>query len=129
MSDSNPFDGTSAQTELKRAYMLIEYEAWDEAIDACDRAIDRADGDPLPLALKGSILSACGEFASAMKVLRPLTRDHSDFVLGHLFLVETLFLSGKIPQGKKALSRAKELDGASNHQEFIELLETCFVSG
>ncbi len=123
----DPFEGTSAQTELKRAYLLVEFEEWEHALAACDRAAERAPDHPMPMALKGSILAAAGEFKDAIKTLRRTSRAHSDHALTQLFLAEALFLDGKIPAGKRALDSARGTSDFDEHREMADLLSQTFV--
>lgn len=122
---SDPFHGTSAATELKRAYLLLDYEAFDEALEACARARDRAPGHPLPATLEGAIHGALGNFSTSIRILRRVTRAHPEFALAHVHLAESLLISGKVGPGRRALKEARECDDDAEHAEFIELLEAC----
>lgn len=125
--EPDPFEGTSAKTELQRAYLLLEYEEWDHALAACERAAERAPAHPMPDALKGSILAARGDFTDAIRTLRRASRAHPDHALTQIFLAESLLLDGKLPAGRKALQAARECPDFEEYREMANLLSSALL--
>lgn len=118
---------TNAQTHLKQAYLHLDFGEWDEALEACELAAEGAGDHFLPETLKGAILSARGDFKEAIKLLRSVSKRHSDCALPQIYLAEALFLSGASPQGKRQLEQAFSRPDASEYQEMLTLLESAFI--
>lgn len=93
----------SGQKELKRAFVLTSYGQFEEAIRACERAEEILGEDPLPGAIRGSILSASGRPKAAIRELMSVCRRHRDAILPALYLAEACFLAGRGRRGWKIL--------------------------
>ena len=88
---------------LQRAFVLISFARFQEAIACCDEAEPLA-ADPLFVrALKGSILTASGRPLQAMRLLLPQHRTRPDHIPTTLHLAEACFLAGRPRRGWKIL--------------------------
>lgn len=118
---------STAQHELKRAYLFLDLAEWDEALNACEQAAEADKDHYLPLTLKGAIMCAQGNFKEAIKVLRSVTLNHRERALPQIYLAEALFLSGSIPQGIRQLEQARLKPDADQHEELLQLLKRAFI--
>ncbi len=118
---------TTAQYQLKRAYLFLDLAEWDEALTACELAAEAAKDHYLPPTLKGAILSAQGNFKEAIKLLRSVSLKHREHALPQIYLAEALFLSGSIPQGIRQWEQARLKPDADQHEELLQLLRCAFI--
>jgi predicted Zn-dependent protease len=101
---------TNAKTELKRAYLMIEWGRLDDALAACEDAAKAAPGHPLPYALAGSFLSAFGRHGDALKQLRKALRVAPDDPFANLCFAETSLMLGRTGPARRALDRLRNGD-------------------
>lgn len=118
---------TLAQHQLKCAYLFLDQEAWEDALQACELAKESAPEHFLPDTLKGAILTAKGDFKEAIKVLRVAAKRHPENALPQIYLAEALLLSGAKPQGLRQLEQAQSRQDAHIHTEVMGLLHEAFV--
>lgn len=97
-----------AQQELQRAHLLMSYGHFEKALDACDRAESLLGDDPLPGAIKGSVLLAAGKVKPAMVALNRHYNRHKESFLTGLYLAEACFLSRRSRRGWKILGELEE---------------------
>lgn len=123
-SDEKDPELEAAQSELKRAYLLLGWGNYEEAIEICEEVDASLDGKHhLPETMRGSFLLAQGKVREALKVLRGVTKRFSDEALPQIYFAEACYLAGRQKQGDRALRKAKKLDGDGEHAELLENLE------
>lgn len=118
---------TTAQTELRRAYLMIEWGRLADALEACSAASQREPDSPLPDTMAGSFLCAYGHHSEALKRLRKASRQAPDFALPHIYFAEASFLMGRPKVAQRSLARAKELDEEGEFDVLIDHLEALFA--
>ncbi|MFW5965900.1 MAG: tetratricopeptide repeat protein [Persicimonas sp.] len=112
-----------ARDELRRAYLLVGFGKFDEAIEACERASKLAPDHHLPVTLEGSFLLASGRMQEALAKLRAATRSHPDRALPWIYFAEACFLSGRHRQGGRALDTARQTAQSDEHRRLIDQLD------
>lgn len=117
---------TTAQTELKRAYMMITGGHLEEALEACDAALERAPDSPMPETMAGSFLASFGRHDEALKVLRKASRKDPNFALPHIYFAEASFFLGRKKVAERSLEKAKKLDEDGEFSGLIEHLDELF---
>lgn len=120
--ETTPSEGTieEVRRELKRAYLLVSWGNFDEAIEVCRRADQLAEpAHHLPRTMIGNFLVAKGEVGEALKVLRQVTREFPEEALPQIHFSEACYLAGRKRQGDRAFSKACDLDDG----EYAELLD------
>ena len=105
---NNVEESTSRQL-LKRAYGAMNCGYFEEAIEACNVAAQRADDRLVADTLRGAILTASGRPQRALQLLMPLHRKREDAILTALYLAEACFFAGRVRRGWKVL------DGIDSH--------------
>lgn len=112
----------TARDELRRAYLLVSFGRFDEAIEACRRA-DRLleGGHPLPKTLAGNFSIARGDVATGLKLLREAIERFPDEPLPRIHFAEACFVDGRMRRGERALERARALD--ESESTFAELID------
>lgn len=115
-----------ARDELRRAYLLVSFGNYDEAIEACHRADDLVDGSHhLPKTLEGNFLVSRGDVRAAIKTLRKVTKSFPDETLPQIHFAEACYFGGRKRQGDRALKKAKDLDDGE-YREMIDELEAAW---
>lgn len=113
----------TARDELRRAYLLVSFGRFDEAIEACRRANRLLDGGhPLPKTLAGNFSIARGDVATGLKLLREAIERFPDEPLPRIHFAEACFVDGRMRRGERALERARSLD-ESTYAELIGEVE------
>ena len=114
--ETTPSEGTieEVRRELKRAYLLVSWGNFDEAIEVCRGADQLAEpAHHLPRTMIGNFLVAKGEVGEALKVLRQVTREFPEEALPQIHFSEACYLAGRKRQGDRAFSKACDLDDGS----------------
>lgn len=96
-------DDSTPRQLLKRAYVSMNCGYFEEAIEACVVAAERADDPLVADTLRGAILTASGRPTEALQLLMPLHRQREDAILTALYLAEACFFAGRIRRGWKVL--------------------------
>lgn|SRR5690554_406979 len=99
----------SAQELLKKAYLLLSYGQYEEAIAACEEASKVAPGHPLAAVLKGSFEMAVGRVNDALGTLRAVTNRHPEHPLALIYFAEACFLAGRSAAAQRALAQLDKL--------------------
>lgn len=101
----------NSQQWLKLAYVLVDRGHFQEAMNACERAADGAEGQQAEIlahTLRGAILTASGRPVEAMRELMGLHRRHGDAIVVALYLAEACFLAGRHRRGWKVFDSIDE---------------------
>lgn len=101
MSTVDP--SATAQSLLRRAFVLTSFAHYQEAIACCDEAEPLAEDPLFVRALKGSLFTASGRPLEAMRLLIPQHRAHPDHLPTALHLAEACFLAGRSRRAWKIL--------------------------
>ena len=115
---------TNAKTELRRAYLMIEWGRLDDALAACDRAKELLPSPhPMPDALAGSFLSAFGHHTDALKRFRRALRLDPDHIFSNIAFAETCLFLGRDRQARRALERVERSEGPAEQwrEEMLSL--------
>lgn len=94
---------TAARSALQRAYLLVGFGRFDEAIAACDEAGELLPDHPLAPALKGAFMLARGQALEAMQHLARVQRRFPDDPMTRLHYCEALFFAGRSQRAWKEL--------------------------
>ena len=117
----------NANQEFKRAYLLMDYERWDDALQACANAASLAPDHWLPDTLRGSILCAQGELPQAVKALKAVADRHPNRAYPRLQLAEALLLSGSYAQARRHLQEAEAAEDVAEYGELLGLMRAAFI--
>lgn len=116
-----PSPQTTAQLELKRAYLMVEQGDLEQALERCALARQLAPQQPLPQILEANILSAKGAHKEALALLRQVTKRWPDEALGHIHFAEVCFMMGRTSQAQRSLEQAR---AKALKPDEVALLET-----
>lgn len=117
-----------AQQALKLAYLLFEQGESDQALEACDVAIDVAPDHATPVAIKGSMMMNLGDHRSALKILQKACKRWPQAALPQVYFAECCFLLERTRQGSKSLERARAAEDALEHKDLIDALFVFWTS-
>lgn len=93
------------KSELQRAYLLMGFGRFEEALQVCDEVATYLEESALPGAIRGAILIAAGRPQEAMKELSRHCRAHPTSLLSEIYLAEACFLAGRSRRAWKILDR------------------------
>jgi predicted Zn-dependent protease len=94
-----------ARRELRRAYLLVSFGDFDQALHICRDLTEKLPEHPLPAAMEGAFLTASGKPQSALKLLSRVIRRFPESALARLYFCEACLLSGRLPRGLKELEK------------------------
>ncbi|MBA2660962.1 MAG: tetratricopeptide repeat protein [Bradymonadaceae bacterium] len=116
-----------AQAALKRAYLLLGYGHFEQAIAACEEAIAHCPNHPLAPALQGAILCASGRTSEALQHLARVMRRFPDEIVARIYFCEACFLGGRTQRGFKELDKLDdELSDDDPWTPFVDSLRESF---
>lgn len=121
-------DVESAQRWLKLAYLQLSAGALDEARESCIEACVCAPDHPTPEGVMAAIDIARGDLRAALKRARQTSRKWPDAAIGHVYLAEANFLTGRSRLAERALSNARQADDFEAWREHVEQLELLWES-
>ena len=116
-----------AQRGLQLAYVLWEQGHREEAMQACEVAIEAAPGHPVPPAIQASLLMSAGEFEEAWKRLGAARRSVEPSAYLEAHFAEACFFLGRERQGERALSKAARAPDAGAHAALLEGLRAFWL--
>lgn len=125
--DLNDANLNDAQKALKKAYLLLSFGHFDEALAACSEAARLCPGNSVAPALHGAILIAAGRTNDAIQFLSRIIRRYPNDALPRLYFCEACLLGGRFQRGMKELEKiGATLPEDSPWREFYENLRATF---
>lgn len=121
MMPDNDIDG--ARRWLKLAYLQLAEGDFDEARASCTEACVCAPDHPTPEGLMAAVDIARGDLRAALKRARQTSRKWPSAAIGHVYLAEANFLTGRVKLAELALSHARRADDFDDWSEHIERLQ------
>ena len=94
---------SEAQISLKKAYLLLSYGHFNQAINSCTEATKLCPDNYLAPSLHGAILVAAGRINEAIQHLSRVMRRFPNEILPRLYFCEACLLGGRTQRGLKEL--------------------------
>ena len=125
--DLNDANLNEAQKALKKAYLLLSFGHFDQAIVACSEAAALCPGNCVAPSLHGAILIASGRTTDAIQYLSRIIRRYPDETLPRLYFCEACLLGGRAQRGLKELNAiGKTITDDSPWKAFYDSLHATF---
>lgn len=125
--DLNDDNLNEAQMALKKAYLLLSFGHFQEALLACSQAAELCPGNYVAPALHGAILIAAGRATDAIQYLSRIIRRYPDEPLPRLYFCEACLLGGRTQRGLKELEIVgKTIAADSPWRQFYESIQATF---
>ena len=125
--DLNDANLNEAQRALKKAYLLLSFGHFDQALLACKQATELCPDNYVAPSLHGAILIASGRVTDAIQYLSRIIRRYPDEPLPRLYFCEACLLGGRTQRGLKELSTiGKTIATDSPWFAFYESIQATF---
>lgn len=125
--DLNDANLTEAQKMLKKAYLLLSFGHFDQALIACSEAAKLCPDNHVAPSLHGAILIASGRTTDAIQYLSRIIRRYPNEPLPRLYFCEACLLGGRAQRGLKELDIVgKMIDADSPWRQFYESIQATF---
>lgn len=116
-----------SQQGLRLAYVLWEQGHREEAMQACEAAIEAMPEHPIPHAVEGAFLMSAGEHEEAWARLGRARKTVPSSAYLDAHFAEACFFVGRTRQGGRALSKASRAPDAQAHEALLQGLRAFWL--